>query len=54
MPLTNIPKHLQAKYERCVAHVKQQGGKKNPYAICYASVVGEGVRKEAGKRSAKK
>lgn len=54
MPLQNIPKHLQAKYERCVKHVKAQGGKKNPYAICYASVVGDSVHKEANKRSKKK
>jgi hypothetical protein len=28
-----------AKYDRCVEHVKEQGGKaKNPYAICHASL----------------
>jgi hypothetical protein len=54
VPLTNIPKHLQAKYERCVADVKAKGGdKKNPYAICYSSVVGDSVRKEAAKRGGK-
>jgi len=54
MPLANIPKPLQAKYERCVAHVKAEGGKVNPYAVCYASVVGKGVGEEAKKRKGKK
>lgn len=52
MPLQNIPKPLQAKYERCVARLKKEKGK-NAYAICYSSIVGSGVKKEAAKRSKK-
>lgn len=51
MPYSNVPKSLWPKMERCVAKVKASGKGKNAYAICYASIVGEGVRKEANKRS---
>jgi ubiquitin len=51
MPVQNIPKHLRAKYERCVKHVKASGKKGvNPYAVCFSSVVGKGVGEEAKKR----
>ena len=53
MPYSNVPKHLWPKMERCVAKVKAQGKAKNAYAICYASVVGDEVHKEAGKRQRK-
>lgn len=53
MPYSNVPKHLESKMERCVAEVKKKGKGKNAYAICYSSIVGDAVRKEAGRRSGK-
>lgn len=52
MPYPNMPKRLWPKMERCVAKVKAQGGVKNPYAICHASLMGGGRR--AVKRRVKK
>lgn len=54
MPLKNIPKALQPKYEACVKKVKASGRNVNPYAVCYASVVGSGVADAARKRLANK
>lgn len=54
MPYANVPKGLWGKMDRCVEHVKSQGGKKDPYAICYSSVVGGGVHEAAKKRMKKK
>ncbi len=53
MPYSNVPKHLWPKMERCVADVKAKGKGKNAYAICYSSIVGSEVHKEAGRRSKK-
>lgn len=50
MPYANVPKALWPEMERCVADVKAKGGKKDPYAICYSSVVGSGVAAAAKKR----
>jgi hypothetical protein len=50
MPTAAIPKHLRAKYERCVKHVKASGKNVNAYAVCFSSVVGKGVKEEAKKR----
>jgi len=36
--------------DRCVAKVKAKGNSKNAYAICYSSIVGDGVKKAAKKR----
>ncbi len=53
MPYANVPKALWPKMERCVAEVKKKGGSKDPYAVCYASVVGSGVSDAAKKRMKK-
>lgn len=50
MPYANVPKALWGKMDRCVEHVKKKGGSKDPYAVCYSSVVGSGVSDAAKKR----
>lgn len=50
MPYDNVPKALWGKMDRCVEHVKKKGGSKDPYAVCYSSVVGSGVASAAKKR----
>jgi hypothetical protein len=50
MPYDNVPKALWGKMDRCVAKVKAKGGSKDPYAVCYASVVGKGVSDAAKQR----
>lgn len=41
MPYPNMPKSKWAAMERCVAEVKAEGGVKNPYAVCHASIMGK-------------
>ena len=41
MPYKNLPKHLWGRMERCVTEVKAEGGVKNPYAVCHASIMGK-------------
>jgi len=53
MPYANVPKALWGKMDRCVEQVKKKGGSKDPYAICYSSVVGSGVSDAAKKRMKK-
>lgn len=53
MPYANVPKGLWDKMDRCVEQVKAKGNSKNAYAICYASVVGGGVKAAAKDRMSK-
>lgn len=50
MPYSNVPKALWPKMERCVKKVRARGNAKNAYAVCFQSVVGKGVGKEARER----
>jgi hypothetical protein len=52
MPYSNVPKPLWGKMERCVAAAKGKGVK-NPYAVCYSSIVGKGIA-DAAKRKQKR
>ncbi len=46
MPYKNLPKSLWKKMERCVAEVKKQGKAKNPYAVCYETLMRAKKRKK--------
>lgn len=51
MPWTNVPKALWPKMERCVSDLKSKGkSEQSANAICYSSIVGEGVRSAARDR----
>jgi hypothetical protein len=47
MPYPGVPASLTKKMERCVARVKAQGRKVNPYAVCHASIMGKRKKKSA-------
>jgi len=50
MPYKNLPKSLWGKMDRCVAQVKKKNPQANAYAVCYASIVGDGIKKAAKKK----
>lgn len=51
MPWSNVPKSLWPKMERCVTKLKGEGkSESSANAMCYSSIVGKGVAKEAKSR----
>jgi hypothetical protein len=50
MPYANMPKSLWPKMERCVAKVKAKNPKANAYAVCYSSIMGDGIKKAVNRR----
>ena len=39
MPYPNMPRELWGAMERCTADLKKEGKVKNPYAVCYTSIM---------------
>ncbi len=42
---------MPEKFDRCVKHVKEQGGNVNPYAVCHASFDKEFTKEDQNKLS---
>ena len=46
MPYKNMPKSKWPEMERCVKKLKKEGKVKNPYAVCYANIMGKKKKKK--------
>lgn len=46
MPYKNLPKSKWDEMEKCIADVRAGGGVDNPYAVCYASIMGKAKNKK--------